>query len=294
MSVPLAVLTVILVWSTTSLAVKWSVDQVSFLTAASLRMTLATILCALLIVVMRWSFPVTRNALRVYVTVGVGLFCGLGGTYWAAQTLSSGLLAMSWGLAPLFTGLIASAVLKERFGWGEIAGVLIALSGLWLVFATGHGMELNAIGTLIVLLIAILVQSFSLVALKQWGSNTPAFATTSGGIGVAALLFCSSWLLFDRQVPVVIHEKSLGAILYLAVIGNLLGLGAYNYLVKKVPAGKASLIMLLSPVLALGLGHWLNAEPVSARMIVGVAFVFGGLLAYQRPWQWLSKVPLSR
>lgn len=288
MSVPFAVLTVILVWSTTSLAVKWSVDQISFLTAASLRMMLASILCALLMVVMRWSFPLTRNALRVYVAVGIGLFCGLGGTYWAAQTLSSGLLAMSWGLAPLFTGLIASAVLKERFGWGEFLGVIVALLGLWFVFSTGHSMKVNAVGTLLILLVAILVQSIGLVALKQWGRDTPAFATTSGGIGVATLLFCTSWLLFDRQIPSVIHEKSLGAILYLAVIGNLLGLGAYNYLAKKVPAGKASLILLLTPVLALGLGHWLNAEPVSMQMLLGVALVFGGLITYQKPWKWLS------
>lgn len=288
MSVPIAFFTVLMVWSTTALAIKWSVDQISFLASASLRMSIATVLCALVIAVMRWPFPVTRAAWRVYGIVGAGLFFGLGATYWAAQSLNSGLLAMAWGLAPLFTALIASLVLKERFGWVEAAGIALALYGLWLVFATGQSLQWHLVGTLALLLLGILIQSVSLVALKYWGQNTPAFATTTGGVAVAALLFSLSWLIFDRHIPTVLHQKAVAAIVYLAVIGNLVGLGAYNYLVKQVTAGKASLIMLLSPVLALILGHWLNAELISSRMVCGVLLVLSGLLAYQRPWLWFK------
>ena len=289
MSIPLAAFCVIVIWSTTALAVKWSLDQVSFLTAVSLRMAVASVLCLVVLAVMRWNFPLHRRALLLYAATGSGLFCGLGGTYWAAQSLSSGLIAVGWGLWPLFTGLIALFVLKERLGWFEMGGLVAAILGLWLTFADGQVLGAHAVVALLVLLGVILVQSLSMVLLKRWGSGIPSFAATTGSIVVASTLFGISWLLFDRSVPVDMSQRTLAAILYLASVGNLLGLGAYTYLAQRVPAGKATLVTLLTPLFALGLGHYLNAEPLSARMLAGIALVLAGLTAYQRPWQWLAR-----
>lgn len=288
MSVPLAALCVIVIWSTTALAVKWSLDNVSFLSAVSLRMVVASLLCISIVLVMRCELPLHRRALALYAMTGLGLFCGLGGTYWAAQSLSSGLIAVGWGLWPLFTGIIAFYVLKERLGWHQGLGIAAAISGLWLTFADGHSLAPGSILALLVLLAVILIQSLSMVMLKRWGNGIPWFAATTGSIVVASVLFALSWLLFDRSIPQAISQRTLAAILYLASVGNLLGLGAYTYLAQHVPAGKATLVTLLTPVFALALGHYLNAEPVSARMLLGIALVVGGLLAYQRPWLWLK------
>lgn len=287
MSIPLAAFCVIVIWSTTALAVKWSLDQVSFLTAVSLRMALASVLCVAVLAVMRWELPLHRRALLLYAGTGIGLFCGLGGTYWAAQSLSSGLIAVGWGLWPLFTGLIALYVLKERLGVFELGGLAAAIAGLWLTFADGKALGPQAVLALLVLLAVIMVQSLSMVLLKRWGTGIPSFAATTGSIVVASALFCLSWLLFDRSVPAGMSSRTLAAILYLASVGNLLGLGAYTYLAQRVPAGKATLVTLLTPLFALGLGHYLNAEPLSVRMLLGIALVLAGLLVYQRPWQWL-------
>lgn len=290
MSVPLAALCVIAIWSTTALAVKWSVQEVSPLAAVSLRILLASALCLLVMRVMRWPLPLDRRALRLYGVTGGGLFIGLGGTYWAAQSLSSGVVAIAWGLWPLFTGLIALHLLQERMGWLDIGGIVLALGGLWLAIASGQEQGALSLPAFFTLLLAILVQSLSMVALKRWSSGIPAFAATTGSLLVASVLFTSCWLIFDRQWPTEVSQRTLSAIIYLAVAGNLVGLAAYTWLALRVPAGKATLVSLLTPILALLLGHWLNDEPLTLRMAAGSLLVMCALLISQRPWQWLKPV----
>lgn len=289
MSVPLAALCVIAIWSTTALAIKWSMDQLSFLAAASLRMLLATLLCAVVLWVMRWPLPVGRRPLQLYALTGAGLFFGLGGTYWAAQSLSSGLVAVGWALWPLFTGLIALALLRERMSWVDGLGIAGAATGIWLAASSGESIGAGSLPAFAVLLLVVLLQSASMVVLKAWGKDVPAFAATTGSIAVAAVLFSASWLLFDRQWPTDVTPRAASAILYLAAIGNLVGLAVYTWLAQRVPAGKATLVSLLTPILALGLGHWLNDEPLTLHMVSGSVLVMLALLLSQRPWQWLRQ-----
>ena len=55
MSVPAAYLAVILIWSTTPLAVKWSSEGPGFLFGALGRMALAAVLCVTLVTVLRYA-----------------------------------------------------------------------------------------------------------------------------------------------------------------------------------------------------------------------------------------------
>lgn len=68
MSVPAAFLAVVLIWSTTPLAVKWSGEGPGYLGGALGRMTLAALLCVALLVAPRRDFPWHRAARRAYLS----------------------------------------------------------------------------------------------------------------------------------------------------------------------------------------------------------------------------------
>ena len=287
MAIALAALSVILVWSTTALAVQWSIEHIGFLFAASVRMLLGGAIFVLLLRALSQPLPRDTQALRVYIWVGFGMFCSLGATYWAAQYLYSGMLALAWGLLPLFTGLVAALILRERFGVIEISGVLLALLGLWRIGV--HGQVFGAAGllALAVLMLAMALQAFSTIQSKRHGHALSPFAATAGGLLVAGVLFVICWLMFDRHWPVAVSTRSLLAMVYLAVIGNVLGMGAYFYLLHRVAAGRAALVTLVTPVLALVLGHVLNGENWPAQLYLGMGLIAAGMLVYQRPWRML-------
>lgn len=114
MSVPIAYLAVVAIWSTTPLAIKWSALGTGFAFAVLARMVLGVVLAALIVTVWRVGFPLHRKARHTYLAGGLGLFGAMSLTYWGAQYITSGLVSVLFGLAPLMTSLMAAVVLKER------------------------------------------------------------------------------------------------------------------------------------------------------------------------------------
>ena len=68
MSVPLAFLAVVLIWSTTPLAIKWSGEGPGYLFGVFSRMALAVVVCLALLLILRRQLPWHRDARRAYLS----------------------------------------------------------------------------------------------------------------------------------------------------------------------------------------------------------------------------------
>ncbi|MBI5461549.1 MAG: DMT family transporter, partial [Gammaproteobacteria bacterium] len=154
MSVPAAFLGVILIWSTTPLAIKWSAEGGGFLFGVSARMLLGAVCCLALMGLFSVPMPRDRRALATYVIAGIGMFGSMTATYWGAQYIPSGVVSVLFGLTPVVTGVLAVQWLGERlFTPGRIGGALLGLGGLMLLFndelgALGNG-RLGAVAVLL-------------------------------------------------------------------------------------------------------------------------------------------------
>lgn len=282
MSVPAAFLAVVLIWSTTPLAVKWSGEGPGFLFGALGRMTLAALLCLALIAALRQAFPWHRGARRTYFSGALGLYGAMLCIYWSAQYVPSGLIAVLFGLSPLITALLAQPLLGERaLTPVRLAGMLLALIGLVVIFGASLMLGPHMVKGLTGLLAGVLLQSLSLVLVKRYGAELPSLTVTSGALLVAAPLFFITWLIFDHQAPVALPMRALLSIVYLGIVGSLIGFTLFFYILKNVTANSSALITLITPVLALLLGAFVNHEHVGARVWAGTALVLGGLALHQ-------------
>jgi drug/metabolite transporter (DMT)-like permease len=293
MSLPAAFISVILIWSTTPLAIKWSSLGVGFSFAVLLRMVIGTLLCALLLAVFRIGFPLHRRARLSYLASGLSMFGAMSLTYWSAQFISSGMISVMFGLSPLLTSLGAVLWLKEEaITPSKLAGMLLGLAGLVLVFQGGLGLGDGAPTGLAVLFVAVVLQSLGLVWLKKIGDDSPPMATTLGTLMVALPLFFSVWWLIDGHWPTSMPERAMAAILYLGAIGSVLGFVLYYYMIKHMDTGRIALIMLVTPVLALLLGHGLNNEEVLPHVWFGTLCILLGLSLHCWGAQWLAYLPV--
>jgi drug/metabolite transporter (DMT)-like permease len=282
MSVPAAFLAVVLIWSTTPLAVKWSGEGPGFLFGALGRMTLATLLCLALVAALRLAFPWHRDARRTYFSGALGLYGAMLCIYWSAQYVPSGLIAVLFGLSPLVTALLAQPLLGERaLTPTRLAGMLLALAGLVAIFGASLALGPHMATGLMGLLAGVLLQSLSMVLVKRYGAELPSLTVTSGALLVAAPLFFITWLIFDHHAPVELPMRALLSIVYLGVVGSLIGFTLFYYVLKRVTANTSALITVITPVLALLLGAFINHEQVGARIWAGTALVLGGLALHQ-------------
>ncbi len=294
-SLAAAFVSVILIWSTTPLAIKWSALGVGFSFAVFARMALGALLCAALLMLLRVRVPLHRKAALSYLVGGVSMAGTMGLSYWSAQYVTSGTISVLFGLTPLLTSLGAALWLKEEaLTPGRLAGMLLGLAGLALVFADGFSLGAGAIMGLGGLVVAVSMQSLGLVWLKRIDDDSHPVATTLGSLVVALPLFLAAWLLADGHWPQNIPQRAMAATLYLGVFGSVLGFVLYYYMIKHLDAGRIALIPLITPVLALLLGHRLNNEAVLPQVWLGTGLILLGLCVHRWGGQWLAYLPLRR
>jgi len=290
MSVPAAYLGVILIWSTTPLAIQWSAQGASFSFAVMARMLIGLAICLLLLFATRTALPFTPAAKRLYAINGLSIFVAMLLTYWGALHIPSGLISVIFGLSPLVTGVFAALWLSERTLTPlRLAGLGLALTGLWVIFGQpwpGDGQA--TLGTAAVV-IGMAVQALGLVWIKRLNVRASALAITTGSLGVATPLFVLAWLIADSaQLPPGTTLRAGAAIVHLGVLGSVVGFTLYYYVIKHLDAGRVALIMLVTPVSALLLGQTLNAEFIPASGWAGIALIGAGLLLYE--WQALRQL----
>jgi drug/metabolite transporter (DMT)-like permease len=293
MSVPAAYLGIILIWSTTPLAVQWSTQGTGFAFAVFARMAIGLALAALLIAVWRVGFPLHPRARRSYLAGGLGLFGAMTLVYWGARYVHSGLISVLFGLSPLMTGALASLWLGERaLTPPRLAGMLLGLAGLAVIFAQGEAAGgVRALPGLAALLLAVFIYSAALVWVKRIGDDSPPLATTAGTLAVSLPLFGLVWWLAEGSVPDDLPPRAGAAIVYLGVFGSVLGFALYYYVIRHMEAGRVALITLVTPVLALLLGQSLNGEDIGPRVWLGTALIVGGLVLHQ--WDGLNALRRS-
>ncbi len=282
MSVPIAYIGVIIIWSTTPLAILWSSEGVGFLFGVTSRMVigavLALVIAALLGAGMRWH----RTALHAYVVAGLGIYGGMLAGYWAVQFIPTGWLSLLFGLSPLITGVMARLWLEgESLTVEKIGGMLVGMVGLAVIFAHGFEMSGEAVAGIAAVVVAVTIHSASAVWVKRIEADVPAIVMTSGGLALAAPLFLVTWLVIDGSMPAVVENRTIGAIGYLALFGSVLGFALYFYVLRHVQATQVALITLITPVIALSLGNMLNGEPLTSEVITGSVLILSGLALFQ-------------
>lgn len=284
MALPAAFLGVILIWSTTPLAIKWSGDGPGFLFGAMSRMTLSLPLCLLLLWLLRQPLRRDFSAWRVYTIAGVQVYASMMATYWAAQHVASGLISVMFGLTPLVTAILAALLLREQgLSPVRLLGTALGILGLVEIFGM-HVSGLNVLALGMVLL-GVVLQSLSAVLLKRYDPGLPAVAVTTGALMVGVPCYLITWLASAAFTGVLwpheLSNRSAGAIVYLAVFGSTIGFVLYYHILKHAGASKAALITLVTPVSALLLGHLLDGEPITAQVWYGTALILGGLATHQ-------------
>lgn len=288
MSVPAAYLGIILIWATTPLAIQWSSQGVGFAFAVLLRMLIGVLVAALLVAVWRIRLPLHARARRAYLVGGLGLFGAMALTYWGARYVHSGLISVLFGLSPLMAGVLAAVFLGERALTPlKVSGMLFGALGLGVIFMHGgsFGGE-HMVAGLLAQLLAVLVYSGSLVWLKRIGDDSPPLATTVGTLLVSLPFFGLLWWFTDGHLPAMVPPRSGAAIVYLGIFGSVIGFALYYYVIKHLEASKVALITLITPVIALLLGHFLNGEAVGWRLWSGTSLILFGLGVHQ--WQALA------
>jgi drug/metabolite transporter (DMT)-like permease len=282
---------VVLIWSTTPLAVKWSGEGPGFLFGVTARMVIGTLLMLLMARVKRVAIPWHAAAIKTYLAAGLGIYGAMICVYWGAQFIASGFISVLFGLTPILTGVFAWFLLEERGVTPlRILGILLGLFGLVLIFHRSFTLGHTVLLGIAAVVLAVLLHTISGVLVKRLLGNLSALSVTTGGLLIATPLYLLTWLIQDGQWPQQLPAQAMWSIIYLGVIATGIGFSLYFYILKHMPASQVALLTLLTPVLALWFGRAFNNEIVGVSAWIGTGLILFGMSIYQWGGLWLQRI----
>jgi drug/metabolite transporter (DMT)-like permease len=277
-----ALLAVWVVWGSTYLAIKISLETIPpFVMGGARSMVAGTLLLAALRLRGVPSPPLAqwRNAaLLGFLMVTLAN----GAVVWAQGTIPSSLAALGVATTPLWVAL-ATGFLE---GWPR------PLEWLGLAIGFGGVVLLNGDGALRATPFAAFLL---LVAQLSWGAGTilnRRLALPSGPMASATQMLTGGTTLFviglavGERVTALPSATSLAAFAYLVLFGSILAFSAFNFLIRNVSPALATSNAYVNPLVAVLLGVGPGGERLGpatlAAMVVTLVGVALVLLAHER------------
>ncbi len=276
-------LAVILIWSTTPLAIQLSSQSMNIHVAIGFRMLIGFFLAAVVVAIFRSKSALKIKNIKLYFLASLALFPSMSIVYMASTYLSSGLVAVMFSLTPVMSGLMASVVLKEPFfKLHKLMAFVMAIVGFSIIFLDNVVIDGSAVKGILLMLASNMIFCASQVLTKFVGRELKVdpLEKTLGSIAFAlpGLLLC--WWLFGGTLPAEIDNIGWLSVVYLGVVGSLGGFMAYYYILDKLSVAMISIIPLITPIAALWLGAVLLNEQVTEDIIVGSFCIILGLAVY--------------
>lgn len=275
-------LALVLIWSTTPLAVVLSLRDLDAVWAMTVRMGLAAVLALALLRLAGQRLVRGPVAVRLYLIGTFNMFGAMLLTYLGARHLPSGLIAVLFGTSPLLVGAASHFLLRGvRLAPLHWAGMLTGLGGLALIFLDGSRLGAVHLPSVVMVLGGVLCYVISAVLMKRQPHDISPLVQMTGALCLTALCCLVAAPLLGGPAPRALPGTvTLLAIAYSVLMGSLVAMLFYYDLMRHVEAGTVALSTLVTPVIALVLGVLVNHERFQPHTLAGMALILTGLVVY--------------
>ena len=268
----------VLIWSSTWVAIKIGLEDLPPLFGAGIRFGLAGLLLLARVALARRSLRTDAVLASILAVLPFATTYGL--VYWAEQHIPSGLTAVLFGMLPLYTALLAAVALAdEPLRRRLVAGIAIAIAGLALAFNESLELgddELAGIAALAVVL-SPLPSAIGSISIKRRGGALDALVLNGWAMVGAGVLLLVASAPFEDWGAARVTAESVGSVLYLALFGTALTFVGLTLLLRQLTAVATSYISMLIPFGALVFGAVLENEALTGTAILGAGLVAAGI-----------------
>jgi len=278
---------VYLVWGSTYLAIRFTVETTPPLLSAAARFIISG---AFLYLWRRAAGDPTPTLIQWRNAAAIGIFLlvgGNGGVVWAAQFIPSSLSALLVATVPLWMILINTLRPGgDKPSSRAMSGILIGFCGALLLigWTTYNATSAYLYGAIVVLLASFFWAIGSIYGkaaeLPASSLITTGVEMLAGGIGQIAVAFVLGE--FASFSMYAISSRSALAWTYLTVIGTA-AFVAYAWLLRVAPIPLVATYSYVNPLVAILLGYFLGKEIITPRMLFAAGLIIGSVVLVSAP-----------
>jgi drug/metabolite transporter (DMT)-like permease len=276
-----------LIWGSTSLAIRIGLETLPPFLLAGVRFAAAGSLLYGWLRLRGISRPTDQQWWAAAFTGTLMLVCGVGGVTWAEQRVASGTAALLAATVPMWMTAIDTAIVRcSSGGWRVAAGLGIGLAGVAVLVGplSRDLAAVDPVGAAVILAGAV---CWSVGSLRSRRANLPTSPAMTVAVqmvtaGVVLLVLSSAHREWQHGFAIAdISVRSAAALAYLAIVGSMVALCAYVWLLRRVPAPAVATYAFVNPVVAVFLGWALAGEPVGPRILLATALIVGAVAVIQ-------------
>lgn len=260
----------VLLWSTGFVGAKYGLPYADPFIFLSIRILIATALLLLLARFMRMPIRIGTSAVLRSSLIGFFLHaCYLGGVFYSiSRGLPAGVAAVVTSLQPVLVSLIAVKVLGERLKAIQLLGLVLGLTGVFLVLGPTFDSDTPA-GAVIAIVVALIGSTTATLLQKKIGADIPLVAGTAyqylfSGVVLGAIAVTTN------QTNITWNLRFTSAFVWLVLV---LSVGAILLLLWLLNSGSAasvsSLFYLVPPATAIE-AFFLFGEKLNTQGLLGI------------------------
>ncbi len=281
--IALAFLAIYLIWGSTFLATRFAVQTIPPFYVSGTRFFLAGVILFLI----GWIRSRERITLPMWLSAaGLGslffLICH-GGVSWSARHIPSGISALLMSSIAIWTAILELAMRTQtRPGKRTIACLLVGLAGVAVLVIKPEvleGSKFGSIGTVVVLCGAF---SWALGTVLSRRVPLPRSIVLSSGM---QMMCGGGFLLLLGQVSgqgatfqlAAVSRSSFLAMLFLTLIGSLVGFTCYVWLLSVCPPTHVATYAYVNPLVAVFLGWAIAGEQLALPSLIASVIIIGAV-----------------
>jgi drug/metabolite transporter (DMT)-like permease len=231
-----------------------------------------------MLLVERKSFRINGSELKTLGSLGL-LFAASSITYYQSfRFMDAGIASTILFVYPVMVAVIMAMFFREKVTASTVTAIILALTGIGLLYRGDAGMSLSTMGVLLVI-ISSLTYAVYIVVVNQSSIRMSSLKLTFYVLLICMLsLLAYSFTSSDLHLMLPPSPRAWFFACWLGLVPTVLSLVFMTISVHEVGATPTAIMGALEPLTAVAIGVMVFGESLTFRLIIGIVLILSAVL----------------
>ena len=242
------------------------------------RFSMAVLMLAVMLLIERKSFRISGGELKTLGSLGL-LFAASSITYYQSfHYMDAGIASTILFVYPVMVAVIMATFFREKVTASTVTSIILALTGIGLLYSGDAGVSLSGIGVLLVMVSSLTYAVYIVIV------NQSSIRMSTMKLTFYVLLICMTCLLAysftspDLHLMLPPSPRAWFFACWLGLVPTVLSLVLMAIAVHEIGATPTAIMGALEPLTAVAIGVMVFGEALTFRLAVGIVLILSAVL----------------
>lgn len=242
------------------------------------RFSMAVLMQAVMLLIERKSFRISGGELKTLGSLGL-LFAASSITYYQSfHYMDAGIASTILFVYPVMVAVIMATFFREKVTASTVTSIILALTGIGLLYRGDAGVSLSGIGVLLVMVSSLTYAVYIVIV------NQSSIRMSTMKLTFYVLLICMTCLLAysftspDLHLMLPPSPRAWFFACWLGLVPTVLSLVLMAIAVHEIGATPTAIMGALEPLTAVAIGVMVFGEALTFRLAVGIVLILSAVL----------------